>query len=112
MLQETHLLGANYNFLGRLGFDRVFHAGFTRGSRGVAILLKKTFPFIPVGHSTDPQGRFVEVWGHAEGISYNFVSAYVPPQTHADTLKALAEVILSLPPGITLIGGDFNAVFN
>ena len=41
MLQETHLLGLRCGFLGRLGFDRVYHAGFTRGYRGVAILLKR-----------------------------------------------------------------------
>ena len=41
LLQETHLLGTRCSFLARLGFDRVFHAGHSRGSRGVAILLKR-----------------------------------------------------------------------
>ena len=112
MLQETHLLGTKCNFLGRLGFDRVFHAGYTRGSGGVAILLKKTLPFTPIGQRADLQGRFLAVWGLVEGSPYNLVSVYVPPQSHTATLKALTEVILSLPPGITLVGGDFNATLS
>ena len=112
MLQETPLLGTNCSFLGRLGFDRVFHAGFSRGSRGVAILLRRNFPFTPVGHRADPQGRFVAIWGTVEGKPCNFVSVYIPPQTHTSSLKDLAELVLGLPPGLTLIGGDFNATLN
>ena len=37
LLQETHLLGMKCMFLGRYGYERVFHDGFTRG---VAILMK------------------------------------------------------------------------
>ena len=112
LLQETHLLGTNCSFLGRLGFDRVFHAGFSRGSRGVAILLRRSFPFTLVGRRADPQGRFIAIWGTVEGKPYNFVSAYIPPQTHTHSLKDLAELILGLPPGLTLIGGDFNTTLS
>ena len=66
MLQETHLMGTKCGFLGRMGFDRVYHAGYTRGSRGVAILLKQTFPFIATGSRADPQGRFIAVWRSEE----------------------------------------------
>ena len=46
MLQETHLMGTKCGYLGRMGFDRLFHAGFTRG---VAILLRRSFPFVTLG---------------------------------------------------------------
>ena len=78
LLQETHLLGTKCSFLGRLGYDRVYHAGFTRGSRGAAILLHRSLT-LTVGDSRwDPGGRFMVVWGLMEGRAYNLVSVYGP----------------------------------
>ena len=84
----------------------------SQGDQGGELVLKKSFPFIPAGWRADSQGRFVTVWGHVEGSPYNFVSVYVPPQTHTATLRDLAEMILGLPPGTTLIGGDFNTMLD
>ena len=112
MLQETHLLGTKCGFLGRLGFNRVYHAGFARGTRGVAIILKKSFPFEVRGSRSDPLGRFVAVWGMLDGEAYNFVSVYIPPRLHAQTLHDLGAAILDLPPGVLVIGGDCNAMLN
>ena len=41
LLQQTHLLGTNCAFIGRGTYKLLVHAGFTSGSRGVAILVKK-----------------------------------------------------------------------
>ena len=112
MLQETHLLGTRCHFLGRLGFDRVFHAGFSRGSRGVAILLKKSFPFTLLGSKSDVLGRYVVIWGLVEGVAYNFISVYVPPQMHATTFDELGDVVLGMPPGVKVIGGDCSALLD
>ena len=112
MLQKTHLMGTKCEFLGRFGFNRVYHAGFARGSRGVAIILKKSFPFAVLGSRSDPLGRFVAVWGKIDGEAYNFVSVYMPPHLHAQTLRDLGEIILDLPPGVLVMGGDCNAMLN
>ena len=62
LLQETHLLGTKCALLGRMGYDRVFHAGYVRGSRGTAILLHRSLPLTVVDSRSDPGGRFVVVW--------------------------------------------------
>ena len=110
LLQETHLLGTKCSFLGRYGYDEVFHSRHTRGSRGTAILVHRSLPLAVLGSLVDSRGCFVLVWGTIEGRVYNFVSVYVPPQLHVDTLRRLGEKILALLVGITVIGGDFNAV--
>lgn len=46
MLQETHLSCTKAMCLLRYGYAQVFHAGFTRGSRGVAVLIHKLGPYI------------------------------------------------------------------
>ena len=47
-----------------------------------------------------------------EGIYYNFISIYVPPQLHNSTMQDLGELILNLPKGITVMGGDCNAMLD
>ena len=90
----------------------MFLAGFSRGSRGVAILLKRNFAFSLIGTKSDPMGRYVAVWGLVEGVAHNFISVYVPPQMQSLTFRDLGEVVLSLPPGVTVIGGDCNAMMD
>ena len=52
------------------------------------------------------------VWGMVEGVAHNFISVYVHPQMQATTLRDLGKVVLGLPPGVTVIGGDCNAMLN
>ena len=86
LLQETHLLGTKCSFLERRGYDNVFHAGFTRGSRGAAILLHRSLPFTVTDSKSEPGVRFVAVWGLMEGRKCKLVSVYAPPQLQKTTL--------------------------
>ena len=52
------------------------------------------------------------IWGQSEGVSYNFISIYIPPQLHTSALEDLGEWLLGLPRDITLIGGNCNAMLN
>ena len=45
LLQETHLMGNKVPCLTRAGFGYAYHSGFTRGSRGVGILLRGYLQF-------------------------------------------------------------------
>ena len=87
LLQETHLLGTKSNFLGRFGYNRVVHAGFSRGSSGSAILIQRSFPFTQSGSHSDPLRRFDAIWDWAERRAFNFISVYIPPQMHASTFQ-------------------------
>ena len=105
-------MGTKCPFLGRYGYDRVYHAGFSRGSRGVAILLRRSFPLVVLGSRSDPMGRYVVIWGLLNGRACSFVCIYIPPQLHSLTFRDLGKVLLGIPPGALIIGGDCNALLN
>ncbi|KAJ1164603.1 hypothetical protein NDU88_005039 [Pleurodeles waltl] len=96
----------------RGGYDRVYHAGFSRGSRGVSILLHRSLPVVITATQADPQGRFVVATGTLHGTPINFISAYAPPTRLDAFLHSLRRVVVGLPQGTTLLGGDFNAVLD
>ncbi|KAJ1155329.1 hypothetical protein NDU88_008059 [Pleurodeles waltl] len=98
--------------LARGGYDRVYHAGFSRGSRGAAILLHRSLPMLVTATQSDPQGRFIVVKGTLHGSPINLVCVYGPPAGLDAFLLSLCRVAAGLPQGTTLLGGDFNAVLN
>ena len=78
----------------------------------VAVLLKRSFPFTVLGSLSGSLGRYVAIWGLLDGVAYNFVCIYVPPQMHTATFRDLGKIILDLPAGVTVIGGDCNAMLD
>lgn len=46
------------------------------------------------------------------GQKLNLVSVYAPPGLHDRTFADLGELLLTLPPGRLLIGGDFNSLIS
>ena len=79
LLQETHLMGDKLPFLARYGYTQIYHAGFTRGSRGVAILVRRDVPLVVTKVSQDRLGRFILVSGCMGGRLYTFCSVYARP---------------------------------
>lgn len=82
MLQETHLLGTKVPCLLRYGFAQAFHAGFTRGSRGVAILVHKRVPYLHNKSWVDTQGRYLFIQGTIYGEQITLGSIYAPPRPY------------------------------
>ena len=80
LLQETHLQGTSCNFIGRNPYTLIAHAGFTSGSRGVAILAKKNPPFKVAKTWSDPQGTYIGVQGTWNRQTVTIVSVYAPPR--------------------------------
>lgn len=77
-LQETHLLGSTCSFLGRGCYTTLAPAGFTRGSRGVVILIRKSSPFHVTQTWVDSEGTYVAVRGVWKRKTYLLVSVYAP----------------------------------
>lgn len=75
-----------------------------RGSREVAVLVRRGLPFTPLQITHDSQGRYVIVTGRLEGRIHNLVSVYVPPASISSTLTHLTKQISVLPPGQTVMG--------
>lgn len=112
LFQETHLVGHHCSFLARYGFSEVWHAGFSRGSRGVAILARRGLPLV-VRHATrDPHGRFIILEGSLGDQPLNLISVYSPPfsiDIHTPAVRYRGGLLAS---GTTVVGGDFSAIMD
>ena len=65
LLQETHMLGNMCKALDRGGYKMIAYSGFTRGSRGVCILAKKSLPLTVNRKWSDPRGKFFNSHRHS-----------------------------------------------
>lgn len=90
----------------------IAHAGFTSSSRGIGIFLRNTFPLTV--HSTwmDDRGRYTGVTGQWEGYTITIMSIYVPPGLQSTTFTDLGSILLALPEGLLVLGGDFSSVIS
>ncbi|KAJ1172944.1 hypothetical protein NDU88_004786 [Pleurodeles waltl] len=71
-------------------------------------MLHKTLPMQVDKVHTDPQERYVGLVGNMARQQVNFISCYLPPQVLRPMLAGLRALLLSLPQGTTILGGDFN----
>ena len=112
LLQETHMKGSSFRALDRGGYRMAVHSGFTSGSRGVGILLKKSLPLMVDQIQTDKQGRYAILTGSWEGTVLNLLSIYIPPRLHGPLFADLGTLLLNLPLGTLIAGGDYNAIID
>lgn len=112
LLQETHLLGQECNFLARSYFGNTVHAGFGTGSRGVAILIRKSLPFKQRSVLRDKSGRFIKIEGTLNGRDIAIVNIYAPPPLTTEFLTEIQPLLLTSGEVTLLVGGDFNAVMD
>ena len=75
-------------------------------------MLRRSFPLTVIGSRSDPLGRYVVVSSLLNGRACSYVCIYVPPQLHSLTFRDLGKVLLEIPPGTLIIGGDCNALLN
>lgn len=111
-LQETHLKVHDHNRLRCKWIEQIFHSTFNAGSRGTAILIKKSVPFTAAKILPDTQGRYVIVTGKLYGHLVMLVNIYAP---NVDDEQFIRSIISKLPDIDThqlIIGGDFNLVLN
>ena len=88
------------------------HAGYTSGSRGVGILIKKALPLLIQETHVDSRGRYAVITATWEGGTLNIISAYAPPRLHGQLFLDLGSLLLRLPAGKLLLRGDLNSVMN
>ena len=112
LLQETHLMGTKLPFLARYGYAQIFHAGFTRGSRGVAVLVRKDVPLVVSKVTQDRLGRYILISGSMGGRLYTFCSVYAPPPLSSTFLEIMSSLVANVQEGLLIMGGDWNATMN
>lgn len=79
MLQETHLMGMKALCFQRFGYTQVFHSGFVRGSRGVAILVHHRASFTHIRMWNGTQGSYLFIQGTINGEIMVLGSVCAPP---------------------------------
>lgn len=72
-------MGSHCSFLGRGHYTTLAHVGFTKGSRGVTILIKKSPPFCVTQQWVDPGETYVAIQGIWNRKKLLLISAYAPP---------------------------------
>lgn len=77
-LQETHIRPVEQKRLRSLWVSQVYQSTFSSKARGVAILIRKTIPFVSKSVTTDPGGRYVLVTGAINSLPVALLNIYAP----------------------------------
>lgn len=111
-LQETHLRDGDQARL-RCGWvGQVYHSSFLGRSRGAAILLHKSLPFVHSKVISDPNGRFIIVTGQMYNINIVLANVYAPNWDDDSFFKRLFSKLPDLSTHHLILRGDFNTWLN
>lgn len=111
-LQETHLRTQDHFRLKKGWVGQLFHSNFHFKSRGAAILISKSTPFVSSHVTADPLGRFVVVTGRLHNVPLILANIYAP---NCDDERFFSNLFASLPDlnaHNLIMGGDFNCVLD
>lgn len=86
----------------------MFHSSFPGKSRGVAILIHKSIPFVHSKVITDSSGRFVIVIGQIYNVSIVLANVYAPNWDDKSFFKRFFSTLPDLSSHYLILGGDFN----
>uniref|UniRef100_A0A3B3UGA2 exodeoxyribonuclease III n=1 Tax=Poecilia latipinna TaxID=48699 RepID=A0A3B3UGA2_9TELE len=107
-LQETHIHPTEQRRLRSSWVSQVDQANFSSKARGVAILIRKSIPFIFNSMSADPGGRYVLVTGEINSIPVALLNIYAPNCDCPDFFCKIFDIIAQFNNRDMIIGGDFN----
>lgn len=112
LIQESHLKGSRLRALDKFGYKLVAHSGYSSGARGVGILIRSTLSLTITGTWSADTGCCAVVAGKWEGRSVAVCSFYIPPRLYTITLPKISAILVGLPLGTFLAGGDVNVVID
>ncbi|KAA0701525.1 LINE-1 reverse transcriptase -like protein [Triplophysa tibetana] len=111
-LQETHLNSSSHIRLKGRWVSQVFNSSFNGKSRGVAILIHKSVPFVCSNVIADPNGRFVFVTGQLYSNSVILANVYGPNWDDDNFFQQLFAKLPDMSTHLLIMGGDFNCWLN
>lgn len=82
LIQETHLTIADHVKIKRDWVGQLYHSSFSSKSRDVAILKHRSVPFSMSKVISDPNGRFIIITGHINGVRLVLANVYGPNWVH------------------------------
>ena len=112
LLQETHLNKTEHEKLKKDWVGQVYYASYNTRSRGVAILIRKTLPFVLENIQSDPNGCYVLIQGNLYGEKIVIMNVYAPPNSPPPFFSKMVEVLSPFTSVNTIIAGDWNNILN
>ena len=91
---------------------QVFHSNFHSKSRGAAILVDKSTPFVASEAIADPKGQNVIVTGKLFSIPLVRASVYAPNWDGTSFISSFLSAIPNLDFHLLILGGDFNCTMS
>uniref|UniRef100_A0A3B5RAA6 Reverse transcriptase domain-containing protein n=1 Tax=Xiphophorus maculatus TaxID=8083 RepID=A0A3B5RAA6_XIPMA len=107
-LQETHLKNVDHVKLKRTWVSQVYHSSFNTKSRGVAILISKSVPYVHSQTISDSCGRYVIITGTICNIPVALANIYAPNYDNEYFFKHVFQSLPNLSTYHLILGGDFN----
>lgn len=111
-LQETHIQPTEQRRFRSVWVSQVFQSTFSSKARGVAILIRKTTPFVLNSITTDPGGRYVLVTGTINCFLLVLLNIYAPNFDCPDIFYKIFKLVAEYNTHNIIIGGDFNCYFD
>uniref|UniRef100_A0A8D0CTK3 Endonuclease/exonuclease/phosphatase domain-containing protein n=1 Tax=Sander lucioperca TaxID=283035 RepID=A0A8D0CTK3_SANLU len=90
----------------------IFHSIFHSKSRGTAILIKKTTPFVVSKADADSAGRYIIVVGRLNSTPVVLANVYAPNWDDSAFFTSLFSRIPDIDTHHVILGGDINCVLS
>ena len=94
------------------GVSQVYQSTFSSKARGIAILIRKTIPFVFNSITADPGGRYVLVTGAINSFPLVLLNIYAPYFICPDFFCKDFNLVSEYNTHNIIIGGDFICYFN
>lgn len=107
-LQETHIHPTEQRRLRAQWVSHVYQSTFSSNARGVAILVRRSIPFVFKSMVSDPGGRFILVTGTINSVPLALLNIYAPNFDNPDFFCKVFRLAADQNNHNIIIGGDFN----
>lgn len=92
--------------------SQVYQSNFSCKARGVAIIIKKSVPFIHKQTIKDKNGRYLVVCGEINALPITLVNVYGPNFGDPLFFENIFKIIPDFVHTLVIIAGDYNCVLN
>lgn len=111
-LQETHIKNTAKFSIKAPWMSQVYQSNFSCKARGVAIIIKKSVPFIHKQTIKDKNGRYLVVCGEINALPITLVNVYGPNFDDPLFFENIFKIIPDFVHSLVIIAGDYNCVLN
>ena len=112
VLQETHTTGHTTKLWQKEWGGPWIHSSGMSNVRGVTIMFNKNCKIEIIDSKHDHEGRFVVCNVKKENVQYTLCNVYAPNNDNPKFFKSMFNVVQKQACENTIVGGDFNFVFN